>query len=207
MMASPSLSALDAGSLNVSTPPLFERMVSDDVQELKQYAKIIQAQNLRLAELERVNEDLEKRLERQAKEKMSLEAEINATDRAWAERFAQLETERDAWRGTVQAEQRKNASLREQVYRKDKELHRMLQRKYDGAPGGGGGGPNTRQPSVSGAVERMGDRMRGGSHPDNAQHDNPHHHKSPQDLLATRQTPEVKERRAMQGLLDFFGMY
>jgi len=204
-MQSPSITGLAGLDLTTGqTPPLFERLVSDDVQELKSYARIVQDLKGRVGELERVNDDLEGRLERQAVEKMGLEAEIGALDRGWGERFRELEEERDAWRGTVQSEQRKNNHLREQVYRKDKELHRMLQRKYDGGTGNPSGRPPVtagRPPTNSTAVDRMrgesvGRDVRGGES-----------HKSPQDLLAAREKGgEVKEQRALRGLFDFFGL-
>ena len=129
MGPSPSLSALENTGVS---PPLFERLVSDDVQELKSYSRIIQSQNARLAELERVNDDLERRLEIQAKQKMTLESELTAMERQWSMRYSELETERDAWKGAVEAERRRSSGLRDQISRKDRELHRMLQRKYDG---------------------------------------------------------------------------
>eukprot|EP00519_Triparma_laevis_P015061 CAMPEP_0182490588 /NCGR_PEP_ID=MMETSP1321-20130603/394_1 /TAXON_ID=91990 /ORGANISM="Bolidomonas sp., Strain RCC1657" /LENGTH=380 /DNA_ID=CAMNT_0024692801 /DNA_START=355 /DNA_END=1497 /DNA_ORIENTATION=- len=198
---SPSLASLDASGVS---PPLFERLVSDDVQELKSYSRLITTQNERLATLERVNDDLERRLERMAKEKMRLEAECVATERHWAEKYAELENERDQWKKNVDTEQRKNGHLREQIYRKDKELHRILQRKYDGGPGKLPPGappantnPQTRPTSLSTTISPPAFNPPGKPY-------------TPQDLLEkdvkepVKET--VKERRAVNSLLDFFGM-
>ncbi|GMH79858.1 hypothetical protein TrLO_g2717, partial [Triparma laevis f. longispina] len=198
---SPSLASLDASGVS---PPLFERLVSDDVQELKSYSRIITTQNERLATLERVNDDLERRLERMAKEKMRLEAECVATERHWAEKYAELENQNNQWKKNVETEQRKNGHLREQIYRKDKELHRILQRKYDGGPGKLPPGappantnPQTRPMSLSTSIT-----------PPNHINGKPY---TPQDLLESQPNKEpvketVKERRAVNSLLDFFGM-
>merc|ERR1712232_318762 len=56
----------------------------------------------------------------------------------WSERYAQLEKERDEWKNKVSAEQNKNELLLKQINHKNKEIHRMIQHKYDvtssGAP-------------------------------------------------------------------------
>ncbi|CAB9506069.1 GCC2 and GCC3 [Seminavis robusta] len=114
--------------------PLFERLVTEEVQELKAYARIIENQNRRLAELERVHGDLEVRLEQECKARMRLEATLEQHELAWNERYSKLEKERDHWKEVVQLEQTKNSRLIEQVVRKEKDIQKMLQRKYDQPP-------------------------------------------------------------------------
>ena len=114
----------------VSQPtPLFERLVTEEVQELKAYARIIENQNRRLAELERVHGDLESRLELESRGRVQLERTLEEREREWAIKFKTLETDRDHWQGVVKVEQTKNARLIDQVVRKDQDIHRMLQRK------------------------------------------------------------------------------
>lgn len=109
--------------------PLFERLVTEEVQELKAYARIIENQNRRLAELERVHGDLESRLELESRGRAQLETTLEERERQWALRFKELEADRDRLKEVVKVEQTKNARLRDQVVRKDQDIHRMLQRK------------------------------------------------------------------------------
>lgn len=109
--------------------PLFERLVTEEVQELKAYARIIENQNRRLAELERVHGDLETRLEQESRGNVQLERTLEERERGWALKFKELEVDRDHWKGVVKVEQTKNARLIDQVVRKDQDIHRMLQRK------------------------------------------------------------------------------
>jgi hypothetical protein len=109
--------------------PLFERLVTEEVQELKAYARIIENQNRRLVELERVHGDLEARLELEARRRAQLETTLEARERDWAARYHDLKRDRDHWKEEVTKEQSKNARLIDQVVRKDQDIHRMLQRK------------------------------------------------------------------------------
>lgn len=109
--------------------PLFERLVTEEVQEIKAYARIIESQQRRLVELERVHGDLEARLELESNRRKQLESTLEAREREWANKFQELSKDRDNWKGVVQMEQTKNARLIDQVVRKDQDIHRMLQRK------------------------------------------------------------------------------
>lgn len=109
--------------------PLFERLVTEEVQEIKSYVRIIENQSRQLSELERCHGDLEARLELESRGRQQLEATLEAREREWAHKFNELESERDHWKAVVQAEQTKNSRLIDQVVRKDQDIHRMLQRK------------------------------------------------------------------------------
>ena len=113
----------------ITQPPLFERLVTEEVQELKAYARIIENQNRRLAELERVHGDLENRLESESRGRVQLETTLEEREREWALKFKELEADRDHWKDVVRVEQTKNGRLIDQVVRKDQDIHRMLQRK------------------------------------------------------------------------------
>lgn len=114
---------------NLHPTPLFQRLVSEEVQELKAYARIIENQNRRLAELERVHGDLEVRLEVQSNRRMELERTLEDRERTWAEQTEELKEDRDNWKDLVNVERTKNGRLMDQVVRKDQDIHRMLQRK------------------------------------------------------------------------------
>lgn len=109
--------------------PLFERLVTEEVQELKSCLRMIDNQQRRLNELERVHGDLETRLEQESRGRAQLESTLEQREREWAAKFKELETDRDHWKKIVEMEQSKNAKLIHQVVRKDQDIHRMLQRK------------------------------------------------------------------------------
>ena len=117
------------GSPNLHPTPLFQRLVSEEVQELKAYNRIIESQNRRLAELERVHGDLEVRLEVQSNRRLELEKTLEDRERTWAEEIHEIEQERDQQKDLVTAERSKNGRLMDQVVRKDQDIQRMLQRK------------------------------------------------------------------------------
>ncbi len=109
--------------------PLFERLVTEEVQELKSCLRMIDNQQRRLNELERVHGDLETRLEQESRGRVQLETTLEQREREWASKFKELETDRDHWKEIVKQEKSKNAKLIHQVVRKDQDIHRMLQRK------------------------------------------------------------------------------
>lgn len=113
----------------VQPTPMFERLVTEEVQELKTYVRIVENQNRRLADLERVQRDLEGRLEAETVGRQQLESTLEAREREWAERLEHVEGDRDQWKRQVDVEKTKNSKLIDQVVRKDQDIHRMLQRK------------------------------------------------------------------------------
>lgn len=128
-MGGASMTSSVSSANNMHPTPLFQRLVSEEVQELKAYARIIENQNRRLAELERVHGDLEVRLEVQSNRRMELEKTLEDRERTWAGQTGELERDRDSWKDLVNVERAKNGKLMDQVVRKDQDIHRMLQRK------------------------------------------------------------------------------
>jgi hypothetical protein len=118
------------GSDAVPPPtPMFERLVTEEVQELKTYVRIVENQNRRISELEEVQNDLENRLEIEVIRRQHLEATLETREREWAEKLEHVESDRDHWKALVGVEKAKNSKLIDQVVRKDQDIHRMLQRK------------------------------------------------------------------------------
>lgn len=109
--------------------PLFERLVTEEVQELKTYQRIVENQSRRLQDLERIHGDLELRLEVESRGKAQLEATLEQREREWAMKFRGLQEDRDELKIEVEKEKEKNAKLWDQINRKDQDIHRMLQRK------------------------------------------------------------------------------
>jgi hypothetical protein len=108
---------------------LFERLVTEEVQELKAYARIIESQQRRLAELEQVHRDLEGRLEIESRTRQQLESTLEYREREWTNKIHDLRKDRDHWKEVVGNEQTRNSRLLDQLSRKEQDIHRMLQRK------------------------------------------------------------------------------
>eukprot|EP00592_Proboscia_alata_P017707 CAMPEP_0194399598 /NCGR_PEP_ID=MMETSP0174-20130528/126749_1 /TAXON_ID=216777 /ORGANISM="Proboscia alata, Strain PI-D3" /LENGTH=1099 /DNA_ID=CAMNT_0039196023 /DNA_START=281 /DNA_END=3580 /DNA_ORIENTATION=- len=111
--------------------PLFERLDNNNEQELKSYAQIMDTQNRRLVELEHIHDDLENRLENVTKQRLMMEAQMEELNLGWGRRYRLLEQENDGWKRALGDLEVRNQRLLEQQQRKDKEIQRMIQRKYD----------------------------------------------------------------------------
>jgi len=199
-------SASASSANNIHPTPLFQRLVSEEVQELKAYARIIETQNRRLAELERVHGDLEARLEVQSNRRMELEKTLEDRERNWAEQIEELKKDKEEWKKLVHVERTKNARLMDQVVRKDQDIHRMLQRKYDhqqrhdAANTSIRNAPRTLSKSSSAQVN-------GETTPKNFNAETSSNHESPQVILNANGSPaDVRERNVANVLLDFFGL-
>lgn len=126
----------DGQPLHGESSPLFERYSNDDFAELQRSRSIIDALQDRIQDLERINVDLEYRLEDQAKQCMLAEKECMIIKREWASKCETLQNEIDHWKNEFALEQSKSARLREQNSRTERELYRILQRKYELMRGG-----------------------------------------------------------------------
>lgn len=85
----------------------------------------------RIEELEAINVDLEARLEAQAREYNEFETENAEQHARWTEQQEGLERECESWRERSAQHELKNAKLRDQLLRTERELHGILQKKYD----------------------------------------------------------------------------
>lgn len=181
--------------------PMFQRLVSDGVQELKAYARIIENQNRKLAELEAGHRDLELRLEAQASRGLELEATLEDRERIWMGQIHELEKDRDQWKELVSAERTKNAALMDHLVRKDQDIQRMLQRKYDGPISGSirnARHHTNKSPTITNGHDHA---------PNSSSHDLQSKHRSPLDFLtANGASEEVRERHVSDALADFFGV-
>lgn len=117
------------GHSPMTPTPLFERLVTEEVQELKASLRMIENLQRRLDELERVHGELEARLELEAQGKSQLESMLEERERDWAAKFQRLETEKDEWKYQLEREKSKTEQLTMLLNRKNQDIHRMLQRK------------------------------------------------------------------------------
>jgi len=195
--------------------PLFERLVTEDIQDIKAYIKFVEQSNRRVAEMEHIHDELESRLEQSTLEKLELEKKVEGLNQKWAEKCYNLEKERDSWASRCAAERGRNERLGELINRKDKEIHRMIQRKYDSknqahshshlkrsesARAASSSSPQVNPSSFSNlsnvnstAIQKKKINYSQG--------------KSPHEILVEKGCVDaVRERNVVHSLLDFFGM-
>lgn len=181
---------------SLAPPPLFERLATEEAAELKTYSRIIESQNRRLSDLEVSHEDLEQRLERETQKRISLQQDLDRQNLVWQNKYETLEKDRDVWKNMVNAERARNERLLDQVMRKDREIHRMIQRKYDAK--------GSQHPNLT---------NQGLPHSSNVNRNSPNQtsngkvvHKSPHELLAAKGSGDVvREHNITSSLQDFFG--
>jgi len=144
--------------------PLFQRLndntnapVSSNVSELQQYRQKLVQNQARIKQLERINTDLESRLEDQAKQ--CLQAERNCVDieKKWRAKCERIEAELRSSQKHGEEAELKSERLREHLSRTERELYGLLQRKYElmrgsgqsGGSGGAGAGPGAKSWNAS----------------------------------------------------------
>lgn len=119
--------------------PLFERQMSnDEYTEYQQLRNIIDSLHLRINKLEKINIDLETRLEEQAKQSLAVETELINVERKWKLKCEQLSQEILKWKTDADAEKIKNNRLRDHLSNTERELYIILQRKHELMRGGPG---------------------------------------------------------------------
>ncbi|KAF1322956.1 hypothetical protein FI667_g10944, partial [Globisporangium splendens] len=123
---------------DMDSVPLFEREHRKDSQlvqrlqnELADAKRFVEAQARRQNDLEYVNEDLERRLEQEALDRIKLDAQKADDERQWTQERVMLEEQRDMWEKRCEEESRRRAVIEERLRRAEKELYRMHQKKYD----------------------------------------------------------------------------
>ncbi|TMW61984.1 hypothetical protein Poli38472_009477 [Pythium oligandrum] len=123
---------------DMDSVPLFEREHRKDGQlvqrlqnELADAKRFLEAQARRQNDLEYVNEDLERRLEQEALDRIALDAQKADDERRWVQERAMLEEQRSMWEKRYEEESRRRAIVEERLRRAEKELYRMHQKKYD----------------------------------------------------------------------------
>jgi hypothetical protein len=168
---------MDLAASSLVDSPLFERtMPNDEYSEFQQLRNIIDGLTQRISKLEKINVDLEARLEDQAKQSMAVETELIAMERSWRAKCENLNQEISKWKLEYEGEKLKNNKLRDHLTNTEREVYTILQRKHELMRGGGGtmgpggaaGGPSgiagSSKNGTSGALRKGGDA--GSSDPD-----------------------------------------
>jgi len=108
---------------------LLDRLLDGEVQDFREFTKIIEKQNREIVELKNTNIEMEDRLEYQTKERIDLEETIEEQEKLWDDKCKQLSKERDDFQKSLQAEKTTNSKLWDLVYAKEKEIQRAYQRR------------------------------------------------------------------------------
>jgi chromosome segregation ATPase len=184
-------------SSETSSTLYVDRLLDAEVQDLREFTKIIEKQNREIVELKNTNIEMEHRLEHQMLERNDLESKIEDQEQLWDAKCQQLTRERDEFKKSLQNEEATNQKLWEIIFSKEKEITRAYQRKYDGSIQGRN--RNYRNPaerSISHQSSIIGQRQSGlGAS------------RNPHDLLhQSGAALSVQERNAIQMLEGFFGL-
>jgi hypothetical protein len=206
-----------------SHTPLYERLVTEEVKELKEYVRLIEQQSRRIADLEKIHLDLEKRLEVETSQRQRLEYTLQYRERYWKATTERLEGDRSKMENKVKEEKIKVERLLDMVNRLQNEIQSMIKNKFNPSrPEGLHGNVNSN--SSGGGIKRVasgqsGNRSRSESGASGSRAEGQHQsnsgggrvvtkrHIGPHELLACNGSAEaVRERNAFTSLLDFFGM-
>ena len=184
--------------------PYFQRM--DQVNEVSECRALIEKLQHRVNNLEKINVDLEHRLEEQAKLCMEVEKECVNVERTWRAKAEGLEKEIEEWKKKNDAQNQKTERLREALSRTEKELYGILQRKYELMRGPGGGrGPSSTNMNMhtNNPLTRDGhastDNLR-------RKNDNSGIFDEPFGAQAIKAPQEIRQKRMMASLKDFLGI-
>uniref|UniRef100_A0A7R9UG52 Uncharacterized protein n=1 Tax=Pinguiococcus pyrenoidosus TaxID=172671 RepID=A0A7R9UG52_9STRA len=125
--------------------PVEERFAADDLTDARELQNKVEELERRIHMLDNVNAELEHRLEQMARERLRADQRTVQQLREKDELLAQKEREKGAWEKRYEAEVKSSGYVRDQLRRTEKELHRILRRKYDlqRGPQGPGGMPQT----------------------------------------------------------------
>ena len=124
-----STSTSSANANNITTP-LYERLVSEEVREMREYIRLVEQQSQRLIELERIYIDLESRLETEHSKSCYLEHTLTQQEIKWKSIVTNLLQEKEKSEKLVQEEKMKVDKLMEMVNRLQTEIHTLIKSKF-----------------------------------------------------------------------------
>jgi hypothetical protein len=117
---------------SMNSGPIYERGIStDDMAELNSCRLLIDSLQQRVNVLEKINLDLETRLEKQATESMDIERQILEAMNKLRIQEEKSSKEREEWAEKFQHQENKSERLRDHLSRTERELYGILQKKYE----------------------------------------------------------------------------
>jgi chromosome segregation ATPase len=161
-------------------------MGGDDFQELQTCRQTIDQLQERAQRLERINNELEYRLEDQAKQCMAAEKDCLDIRAEWALRCDQLAKEIENWKREFTSQQLNSDRLRDHLSRTEGELYVIIQRKHENSGFGRSGIPQRRSSNDSGTLngESVNEAF----------------------LAPQTQSRETRQKRVISSLMDFCGL-
>jgi hypothetical protein len=130
MSATIAAAAANSAASTPTNTPLYERIVSEEVRELREYVRIIETQSRRLVDLERLHVDLESRLEVEHVRSRKLERTLAQHEKKWRSVFKNLVDEKEHAERMVREEKVKVDKLMEMVNRLQTEIHALIKNKF-----------------------------------------------------------------------------
>jgi hypothetical protein len=124
------IAAANSAASTPTNTPLYERIVSEEVRELREYVRIIETQSRRLVDLERLHVDLESRLEVEQVRSRKLERTLTQHEKKWRAMFKNLVDEKEHAEKMVREEKVKVDKLMEMVNRLQTEIHALIKNKF-----------------------------------------------------------------------------
>lgn len=175
--------------------PFFDRIVSEEVQELKEYSRIIKAQHAEINELKGSNRALEIDLEMESMKRIELESALEEQERLYRHERKELISQRDDLEELLEAEKNTNKKLWELVYQKEKEIQKAYQYRFE--PNQQGGRRQTNRSPTDRPTSQNQQRSSNEKQPNQGPHD---------FLQATGSTLTPQEVNALNSLQNFFGL-
>ncbi len=172
-------------------------MDQDEFAELQQCKQVIENLQQRVFKLEKINLDLEYRLEDQAKQTMSVEKECIILERRWKSHSEELGQEINKWKAAYESEQNKGERLREHLSRTERELYGILQRKYEFMRGGPVGGKNGMKTPSNPSGDTLKSNQNGGWSEETGL--------TPSHAQQSLESKRSKEKRILNSMTDFLG--
>lgn len=99
--------------------------------ELQDLGRMVETYRQRVAECERMNADLEQRLESQGRQRMALEGELTERVRAHKKEMEAKQQELNAWQQRYETLQHQCHKVRDNLQRTERELMSVLSKKYE----------------------------------------------------------------------------
>lgn len=134
-----SSSNLNGNDNNNHTTNIYERLVSEEVKELKEYTRLVEHQSRRLVDLDSIHRDLERRLEIEHSKTQRLERALQRNETTWKARCELLGREKAEAEKRVTEEKVKVDKLMEMVNRLQTEIHTLIRNKFSHENVHGGG--------------------------------------------------------------------
>jgi len=126
------LSQSSSTERSLTNTPLYDRLVSEEVKDLKEYIRITENLSRRVIDLEKIHFDLEHRLEEEQIKVQNLEHTLRQREKTWKGQCDTLEKENAESQKLIRDEKVKVNKLLDMVNRLQNEIRNMIMNKFSG---------------------------------------------------------------------------